>query len=191
MVHRPAAAWMWPEEMGDSRMARKSMARRLLIAGLALAAAPGCWSTASDADTSRAMNRQMERMERMGEDLARREPGGVVRSQAPGESRIPPAPSTAGQSRVNLTPGAPGESRVNQAEAQVAQTPQPIGPPVILSTSASDQPKPAAKVASPVAPITGQAQVRVVANVGNTPIYDSEVREAVNQRLQELLATLG
>ena len=40
-----------------------------------------------------------------------------------------------------------------------------------------------------MAPITGQAQVRVVANVGNTPIYDSEVREAVNQRLQELLAT--
>src|SRR5262245_62516916 len=116
-----------------------ALARRLLLAGLTLALMPGCTTTPSDAKTSRAMNRQMDRMERMGDDLSRRESGGVVRSQAPGESR------------VNLTAGASGESRVNLVAATTPATTtpdsaQPIGPPVILPAAATDKPAPAATV---------------------------------------------
>jgi len=40
-------------------------------------------------------------------------------------------------------------------------------------------------------PITPEAQVRIVAMVGNLPIYESEVREAINQRLSEVVNLNG
>jgi len=41
------------------------------------------------------------------------------------------------------------------------------------------------------APITPAAQVRVVAVVGSSPIYESEIRESMNQRLGEVISLQG
>lgn len=101
---------------------------------MALIAAAGCAST-GEAQTSRAMNDQMDRMNKMDQELRERETPKVVRSQIPPESPTKTPP-------ISLTSGISNRDRT-------------------------------------------ESQVRLVANVGSTPIYESEVREAVNQRLVE------
>jgi len=168
-----------------------ALPRTLLLTMLALAGAPGCWSGPSDGRTAHDLNRQMDRMERMGDDLSRREQSGVTRSQAPGGDtpiapvviKLPPQSETAPPSAPGTLPQpmlSPPQSP--SSGVQPAAATLPAQPPASLAS-----PSPSRQQIAPQ-PITGEAQVRVVAYVSHTPIYESEVREAVNQRLSELLA---
>jgi peptidyl-prolyl cis-trans isomerase SurA len=119
--------------------------RLVWVWAFSLFAGVGCAST-GEAQTSRAMNEQMDRMTKMDHDLRQRENPQVVRSQIPPE---PPATT----------------------------------PPISL-TSSTDSGSPGGP-ANAFGLRKTEAQVRIVANVGSTPIYESEVREAVSQRMVE------
>lgn len=111
--------------------------KQWLLGGLILSGVSCMTPHSAEAQTARTVNQQMDRMEKMDGELARREkPSSMMRSQSPTERPV-------------LAPISP-----------------------ISPTSASTK-------------IKTESQVRIVANVGNATVYESEVREAVNQRMGE------
>jgi len=71
---------------------------------------------------------------------------------------------------------APGPSTVRSQTPQIEQPPQPGQPTIVPVTNITmNDAKPDSM------PAQGETQVRIVATIGTTPIYDREVREAVYQ----------
>ena len=67
-------------------------------------------------------------------------------------------------------------------------TAPPVTSPLITPASSTGPLVPAPPPTTPtVSRLEGDTQVRIVASIGNTPIYESEVREAVYQRMGELM----
>ena len=145
-------------------------ARRFAAAAMVVALA-GC-SARPGTQTAWAENQKMDCLIRCGEELEReaKQPS-VVRSQAP--EVLPP--TTVGRAEVGTAKPAPGKSVV-QDPVNIA-APDVVVPPAVQPAAA----------AAPAAgePLAGDAQVRIVASIGKTPIYESEVREAVYNRLTE------
>lgn len=160
-----------------------------------LAAGSGCTPTGSSVVHEE--NRKMDALSRCGEELARG-PAYVARSQAPGRNDpevLPP---------VRL--GAPGRSTVDPdtppkttpTDPVNIQAPGIVAPPIVAPPPTKDQPvirpvanttsaTPATTTTRPAPDGEGDTQVRIVASIGNSPIYESEVREAVYQRLGEFV----
>jgi peptidyl-prolyl cis-trans isomerase SurA len=148
-------------------------ARRLAAAAIVVALA-GC-SARPGTQTAWAENQKMDCMIRCGEELEResKQPS-VVRSQAP--EVLPP--TRVGRAEVGTTkpaPPTPGKSVVADPIA---------APDVVVPPSTTVQPAAAAAPAAGES-LAGDPQVRIVASIGKTPIYESEVREAVYNRLSE------
>jgi hypothetical protein len=160
-----------------------ALAHRFVVSavGVAIVAAlAGCTSPAGGSRLARDENRKMDTLIRCGEDLEREasRPILVARSQSP--EVLPPvrlgnptAPTTP------ATPNSPAEDiRIPDSVVRPKVTPagstEPI-PPIVTDPPAS-APK-----------LEGDAQVRIVASIGNNPIYESEVREAVYQRMGEFV----
>jgi len=103
---------------------------------------------------------------------------GQARAQSPLPSSIP-ASSTPLRPTALRDPGMVVQAAptINNPTGEVMRLSKPAGASAVLPIAAE-------AAASPMA----QAQVRLVAMVGNTPIYESEARESVNQRVSELLA---
>ena len=179
------------------RPAAPAMGAVLLAAGLVGCCGPG-------SEQARDENRKMDALTRLGKELEREQaarPVLVARSQAPVQELEPVrlgAPVPAGPATV--PPVAPPRPTTDPTiPAEGIRAPDIVAPPVtpvtappittVGGTGPALPPPPTA--AAPVTPtvsrLDGDTQVRIVASIGNTPIYESEVREAVYQRLGELM----
>lgn len=168
------------------RPATTALRTALLAAGLA-----GCAGPASQ--QAREENEKMDCLARCGEALGReagRPPVLLARSQQPVEELPPvrlgsPAPIPAPPPAVPANDvRAPG---IVAPPIQPAESP-PVAP--AGGTGPALPPMPAADptLTTPPPPgMEGDPQVRIVASIGVTPIYESEVREAVYQRMGELM----
>jgi hypothetical protein len=151
----------------------------------------------------------MDCLMRCGKELERRDarPILVARSQGPGVEELPPvrlgAPISTDAPALPPLPPPPPTSTDPVVPAEGIRIPEgtaPLAPPVksvggtgpILPPPPSDTPVPAPPtVARYDADADVQVQVRIVASIGNNPIYESEVWEAVYQREGELARLSG
>jgi peptidyl-prolyl cis-trans isomerase SurA len=172
----------------SARMARFSLVSLLLLSG--------CMDSASRVSSDE--NRKMDCMARCGEELSRQS----AASRAQTSSASPSSASSQGvrpilarsQAPEILPPvklGNPGRSTVID-ESPVARPPIQTIPNATRTPPITVIPPGTPANAAPVVPAGlatngGDLQVRIVASIGNTPIYDSEVREAVYQRLGEFI----
>ena len=148
------------------RRSARHLAAAAIVVGLT-----GC-SARPGTQTAWAENQKMDCMTRCGEELERRAKSpSVVRSQAP--EVLPP--TRVGRAEVGTAKPAAGKSVVSDPLNIAA-------PDVVVPPPATVQP---AAAAAPGEPPAGDPQVRIVASIGKTPIYEGEVREAVYNRLSE------
>jgi hypothetical protein len=159
---------------------RPSLAAAFLTAGLL-----GCAGTGSP--QAREENEKMDCLTRCGEKLDREagKPVLLARSQGPGVEELPPvrlgSPAPAGAVPV-LPPSDPTQAEGIRAPGDI------MPPPGITPAVGTSPPLPTPPSAAPTPPKhEGDAQVKIVASIGNLPIYDGEVREAVYQRLGDLM----
>ncbi len=170
---------------------------RLIRATLGVVAAcvvsSGCAAPAGGSRLARDENRKMDTLTRCGEELEREasQPILVARSQIP--EVLPPvrlgAPST--QPPPIAAPSSPAGEKFAPAEG--IRIPDSIAKPPVAAAAATEpilpksavKPLPNSSAAKPLPKLEGDAQVRIVASIGNNPIYESEVREAVYQRIAE------
>lgn len=180
----------------------------LVAAGLVGCCGPG-------SEQARDENRKMDALTRCGKELEREQaarPVLVARSQGPEVEELPPirlgnpTPMTeAIPIAAQVLPTSPLANPMAPAEGiRAPDIVAPPGTPAVTPAGATGPalppappaadptpvvPAPAAP-ASPTPPVLkheGDTQVRIVASIGNTPIYEGEVREAVYQRIGELM----
>jgi parvulin-like peptidyl-prolyl isomerase len=146
------------------------------LVGAALFALAGCASPVGGSKLARDENRKMDEWTRCGQELEReaQRPILVARSQAP--EVLPP---------VRLGNPVPPTS----APATIEKPAEGIRTPDVVAPAAATNPIPPISASPPTSlpRLEGDAQVRIVASIGNNPIYESEVREAVYQRMGEFL----
>lgn len=163
----------------------------------------GCCGSGSE--QARDENRKMDALSRCGKELEREQaarPVLVARSQGPVEELPPvrlgnPTPMTAPAiptAAPVLKPAAPADADAPAEGIRAPDVHAPPGTPTVTPVGATGPALPPAPTANPnptAAPPApkheGDTQVRIVASIGNTPIYEGEVREAVYQRLGELM----
>ncbi|HJZ91512.1 MAG TPA: peptidylprolyl isomerase [Gemmataceae bacterium] len=159
------------------RPANKAIAAALVAAGLA-----GCGSLTGSRQ-ARDENQKMDCLTRCGEELERKsaKPVLVARSQMP--EVLPavrlgnPTPGAGKPAPVDTDAAAEVRSPINSTPTNIpAPTPRPMPPGDVSPVAATTPPR-----------LEGDSQVRIVASIGQNPIYESEVREAVYQRLGELM----
>lgn len=160
-----------------------ALAHRFIVSasGLAIVAAmAGCTSPAGGSRLARDENRKMDTLIRCGEELEREasRPILVARSQSP--EVLPP---------VRLgSPTAPSTPATSNSPAEDIRLPDNVASPRITPATSTEPilpPPPDSATAPPK--LEGDSQVRIVASIGNNPIYESEVREAVYQRMGEFV----
>ena len=183
--------------------------------GLFLAGLSGCMGLRNGSSQAREENRKLDCLERCGDELAAKQARPILaRSQAPevlpavrigtadtdgrakiGDSRdvrrpanepleLPLPPDLPG--RVVLEEPLPPTTLVQPADIKAPPVVAPI--PTALEPTPTLQPVASKKNAAPAGEqVEGDTQVRIVASIGNNPIYESEIREAVYQRLGELV----
>jgi len=189
------------------RPAATALGAALVAAGLV-----GCCGSGSE--QARDENRKMDALSRCGKELEREQaarPVLVARSQGPVEELPPvrlgtPTPMTPAvpAAAPALPPPPPADPAAPADGIRAPDVVAPHAPPTVTPAAATGPVLPPAPpaadpnpvVAAPTAPTSpvpalakheGDTQVRIVASIGNTPIYESEVREAVYQRLGELM----
>lgn len=153
-----------------------------LIAGLV-----GCSTPRSGSQLARDENRKMDTLTRCAEELEQeaKQPTLVVRSQGP--EVLPP---------VKLgTPVPPTSAKPNgPVPATGIRLPDIKTPVTPVGGTTAEPPIPSKPTIDPstsVQKLEGDTQVRIVASLGNNPIYESEVREAVYQRIGEFVRLSG
>ena len=161
-------------------LVRRSIGKLLAAAAL-VAGSAGCANLESESPQARAENRKMDCLAKCNDELRQRDAGPIVaRSQAP--EVLPPVQiggGTPGRVRVGDGPNTPPVSPPGRA---AASEPLDIGSPAVVAPTSVTPTAATSRV-----PVDGDTQVRIVASVGNNPIYESEVREAVYHRLGEFL----
>lgn len=165
-----------------------ALVRPSALAAALAAMLAGCAGTGSQQACDE--NRKMDCLIRCREELEQKaaRPILVARSQSPevlppirlgtpvhtGGPALPPPPTT------ESTAPAPGIRLPDLTPATPATPTPPVRP------AAATGPTLPAGPAATVPKLEGDAQVRIVASIGNNPVYESEVREAVYQRMGEL-----
>ncbi len=148
-------------------LVRRSAAS-LLAASTFLAGLSGCTSSRPEARTAWAENQKMDTLTRCGAELERKADPTVIRSQAP---QVLPT--------VRLGPDAPDKGTAKPGRTVVEGPTDIRTPDVLVPPTAASVPS------SPATNPEGDPQVRIVASIGKTPVYEGEVREAVYNRLTE------
>ena len=131
----------------------------------------------------------MDTLTRCGEELEQEatRPVLVARSQSP---EVLPAVHLGAPATPPTHVAAPPPTPPDDASAPAVGIRVPdVTPPSNVTPAVANEPTPPAPTtADHAAPHhEGDAQVRIVASIGNNPIYESEVREAVYQRLGEFM----
>jgi peptidyl-prolyl cis-trans isomerase SurA len=128
-------------------------------------------------------NRKMDCLTRSAQELEREASRPILVARSQSTEVLPP---------VRLgTPTPAGDAPVPAADKPAPATDirLPDIAPVVPVSGTKPAPPPETPIATaPTAPrLEGDSQVRIVASIGNNPIYESEVREAVYQRMGELI----
>lgn len=172
-----------------------------LVAGLT--ALPGCMEPGSQ--MARDENRKMDALLRCGNELERQAGHSAYLARSQGPEELPPV-------RIGTPKNAPPADPVDvrapgivAPPSDIVPTPPSTPPEIIIRRPTTEGPdviiRPAsnnvkAPIVAPPTPgsttpapsrVEGDTQVRIVASIGNTPVYESEVREAVYQRLGEFI----
>lgn len=163
--------------------AGKAVGAALLVVGLA-----GCANTGPGSAQARDENRKMDCLTRLGQELERESsrPILVARSQSP---EVLPAVRLGSPIPAPVSP----DKTERPIPASDVSAPGIVVPPIKPVSDIGPALPPVSVPAPPTAPFSavpqleGDAQVRIVASIGNNPIFESEVREAVYQRLSELI----
>ncbi|MSR54824.1 MAG: hypothetical protein EXS09_16275 [Gemmataceae bacterium] len=157
---------------------------RFALATPFIAGIVGCSTAGSGTQLARDENRKMDTFTRCAEELEQEasRPILVVRSQTP-ETLPPvrlgtPMPPTAPIPLESPTPA--GDIRIPELKGPVTPAGGTETAPPLTATPGMDP-------TLSVPRLEGDAQVRIVASIGNNPIYESEVREAVYQRMGEFM----
>jgi peptidyl-prolyl cis-trans isomerase SurA len=180
-------------------------AKKALGAGLLALGVVGCAGSGSQQALDE--NRKMDCLTRCGKELEQKQaspPVLVARSQVPAIEELPPvklgAPTPASTPALPAAPPATGSAPAPAEGIRLPDGITPITPPAAAPTIvpvAGNGPAlpPAPSVPGAPAPSAVsrfdagadvQVQVRIVASIGNNPIYESEVWEMVYQREGEL-----
>jgi hypothetical protein len=163
-----------------------ALAHRFVVSagGFAIAAAlAGCTSPAGGSRLARDENRKMDTLIRCGEELEREasRPILVARSQSP--EVLPPV-----RLGTPAVPTNPHSQSAPNSPAEDIRLPDSVVPPKVTPAGSTEPiPPVTANPPTPIPKLEGDAQVRIVASIGNNPIYESEVREAVYQRMGEFV----
>src|SRR5947209_11321641 len=185
-----------------------ALVRRPALAAALTVGLVGC--AGSGSPQAREENQKMDALTRCGEKLEREagKPVLLARSQGPGVEELPPVRlgNPTSPTAAPPLPAPPPSSDPTQAEgirppgdlvpavapAAAPLTPPPPTSPAVTPAAGTGPTLPAAPVSAATPPkMEGDAQVKIVASIGNNPIYDSEVREAVYQRLGHLFRVPG
>lgn len=185
----------------------RRLAKSAFGAGLLALGVVGCAGSGSEQALDE--NRKMDCLTRCGKELEQKQaspPLLVARSQVPAVEELPPVKlgvPTPMSAPVLSPPPATGGSVVPADGIRLPDGITPIAPPVAsppitpVGGNGPTLPPPPAAPMAPAAPATSavsrfdpsndvQVQVRIVASIGNNPIYESEVWEMVFQREGEL-----
>jgi peptidyl-prolyl cis-trans isomerase SurA len=165
-----------------------ALVRRLAGMASLAAALTGCSTPDGASKLARDENRKMDTLLRSGDELEQeaKQPALIARSQVP-EVLPPvrlgtPTPMTPPAAPLILPPN-PGER-----PADGIRSPDIVAPTELVTPATRTEPMAPPAPGLPVVPrLEGDSQVRIVASIGNNPIYESEVREAVYQRMGELM----
>lgn len=164
-----------------------ALVRRLAGTALFAAALTGCNAPAGGSKLARDENRKIDTLNRCAEELeqAEKRPILVARSQTP--EVLPPV--RLGAPTPMTTPVVPPLVGDGPAPAEGIRVPDNIAPVNPIKPASGLEPvTPPSPGPSTLMPrLEGDSQVRIVASIGNNPIYESEVREAVYQRMGELI----
>jgi parvulin-like peptidyl-prolyl isomerase len=146
--------------------------------------AAGCTS-GPGSPQARDENRKMDCLTRSAQELEREASRPILVARSQSTEVLPPV--RLGTPTPTADPPAPARAPEKPAPATDIRLPD-IAPIVPVSGTKPAPPveAPTTAVATP-ARLEGDSQVRIVASIGNNPIYESEVREAVYQRMGELI----
>jgi peptidyl-prolyl cis-trans isomerase SurA len=154
----------------------------LFVAGLA-----GCTS-GPGSPQARDENRKMDCLTRSAQELEREASRPILVARSQDTEVLPPVrlgtPTAAAPATAPVT--APSREYDKPAPATGIRLPDTT-PVVPASGTRPVAAAPPEQPAPSVPRLEGDAQVRIVASIGNNPIYESEVREAVYQRMSELV----
>jgi len=152
----------------------------MVIGAVFLAA--GCTS-GPGSPQARDENRKMDCLTRSAQELEREASRPILVARSQSTEVLPPV--RLGTPTPTADPPAPTADK--PAPATDIRLPD-IAPIVPVSGTKPALPSETPTAAAPTAPpMEGDSQVRIVASIGNNPIYESEVREAVYQRMGELI----
>jgi len=160
------------------------MARRAAMLVVCLA---GCTS-GPGSPQARDENRKMDCLTRSAKELEREASRPILVARSQDTEVLPPVRlGTPMPATPVAVPPAPSRETEKPAPANDIRLPDITA---VVPASGS-RPTPVAVPPEPSSPtvprLEGDAQVRIVASIGNNPIYESEVREAVYQRMSELI----
>lgn len=162
---------------------------RFALATPFIAGVVGCSTPGKGTQLAREENRKMDTFTRCAEELEQEasRPVLVARSQSP---EVLPPVRLGAPMPMPLSPPIPTEGPTPAGDIRIPEVKSPISPASGTETVAPPAATPAAPAIDPtlsVPRLEGDAQVRIVASLGNNPIYESEVREAVYQRMGEFM----
>jgi hypothetical protein len=166
-------------------MARARRIGLAAIAGLAAGIA-GCSAPAGGTQLARDENRKMDTLIRCGEELEREATRPVLVARSQGPELLPPVRlgSPVAPTSPAVPPSPASKTTDSLTPAQDIRVPDSVA--TVAPAAATDRASPATGAPALSVPrLEGDAQVRIVASIGNNPIYESEVREAVYQRVGE------
>jgi len=160
---------------------------RFVLASPFIAGVLGCSTPGSGTQLARDENRKMDTFTRCAEELELEasKPILVARSQSP--EVLPPV--KLGTPLPSAAP-IPAEGPIPASDIRIPDLKMPVTPAGGTDTVPPLTASPTAPTIDPnlsVPRLEGDAQVRIVASLGNNPIYESEVREAVYQRMGEFM----
>lgn len=160
---------------------------RFALATPFIAGVVGCSMFSSGTQHARDENRKMDTFTRCAEELEQEasRPVLVARSQKP---EVLPAVRLGMPTIMPPTVPGPPEDITPAGDIRIPEIKAPITPAGgTTDTLETPTAAPAIDPTLSVPRLEGDAQVRIVASLGNNPIYESEVREAVYQRMGEFM----
>jgi peptidyl-prolyl cis-trans isomerase SurA len=152
----------------------------MVIGAVFLAA--GCTS-GPGSPQARDENRKMDCLTRSAQELEREASRPILVARSQSAEVLPPV--RLGTPTPTADPPAPAADKPAPATDIRLPDTTPIVP--VSGTKPAPPPETPTAAVPTAPPMEGDPQVRIVASIGNNPIYESEVREAVYQRMGELI----